>query len=451
VIKLKSNQEKMEFKVSSKVVSMLEGVCNEVTREVVSNLALEYKFDLEEAMKKMKISLKIVKKEEKTKKTKKEKSNIIMPFVGIVDDDLCYGVRLNHGLHTQCENGKKGENKYCSTCLKQSEKNASGKPNNGDIRDRLNCGLLEYRDPKGRQTETYGNVVARLNLDKEMCLREAERLKVKIPEEHWCVSEKKRGRPKKSVTEVSDTTSEKTEKKRGRPKKTKNVVSGVDDDLLAALKAADEETNSEISKKEAKERKAEMALMKQADKEAKQVEKAEKKTTAKKAKEAEKKAAKEAKEAEKKATKGTKAKKTEKKIVIAKDEEISQKQLSKVAEEEEHEDEEEEISQEEKPVIQVEESKVVDEEDDEEISQEEKPVIQVEESKVEDEDEDEETEEEDAVKFVFQGKTYLKTGDNLLYTEDALESSDPTPVGMWCEEKQKILPVDVMSDDEDDE
>jgi len=409
----------MELKVNARVLSLLEGVCKDVAREVISKLAKEYEFDCEEAMKKMDMNV-IVKTTKKEEKTKKEKSSIIMPYCGKVNEDLCYGIRLNHGLHTQCENKKKGKNEYCTTCEKQSEKNASGKPNNGDIRDREKCGILEYRDPKGRQTVSYGSVIAKLGLDKELCLREAERLGINIPEIHWEVIEKKRGRPKKSITEVSDTSSEKKEKKRGRPKKTKNVVSGVEDDLLAAIKAADNETNSEISKKEEKERKAELTAMKKAEKESKQFEKVTKqmeKKAVKEAKKAEKEAEKEAKKAEKKAEKeaekkAKKVKKTDKKIVMVA-EEVSQ----------------EEVSQEEHSPVEEKQTEKM--------------------SKIEEEEED--VEEEDAVKFVFEGKTYLKTGDNLLYTEDALESSDPTPIGLWDEESQKILPVDVMSDDEEDE
>jgi hypothetical protein len=433
----------MELKVNARVLSLLEGVCKDVAREVISKLAKEYEFDCEEAMKKMDMNV-IVKKTKKEEKTKKEKSSIIMPYCGKVNEDLCYGIRLNHGLHTQCENKKKGKNEYCTTCEKQSEKNASGKPNNGDIRDREKCGILEYRDPKGRQTVSYGSVIAKLGLDKELCLREAERLGINIPEIHWEVIEKKRGRPKKSITEVSDTSSEKKEKKRGRPKKTKNMVSGVEDDLLAAIKAADNETNSEISKKEAKERKAELTAMKKAEKESKQFEKVTKqiekkavKEAEKEAKKAEKKAEKEAKKAEKKAEKeaekkAKKVKKTDKKIVMV-EEEVSQEEHSPV----------EEVS----PVEEKQTEKMSNIEEEEEVEKEE----ETEEEAEEEEAEEEEAEEEDAVKFVFEGKTYLKTGDNLLYTEDALESSDPTPIGLWDEETQKILPVDVMSDDEEDE
>jgi hypothetical protein len=428
----------MEFKINSKVLSLLEEVCKDVAQEVVRKMAKEYEINCEEAMKKMEMSV-IVKTTKKEKKTKKEKSSIIMPYCGKVYEDLCKGIRLNHGLHTQCEN-KKGKNEYCTTCEKQSEKNASGKPNNGDIRDRLNSGILEYRDPKGRQTVSYGTVVAKLGLDKELCLREAERMGINIPEIHWEVIEKKRGRPKKSITEVSDTSSEKKEKKRGRPKKTKNVVSGVEDDLLAAIKAADNETNSEISKKEEKERKAELTAMKKAEKESKQFEKVTKqmeKKAEKEAKKAEKeakKAEKEAKKAEKEAEKkAKKVKKTEKKIVIVREEET-----------EEEETEEEETEEEETEAVKfVLEEKTEEEETEEEETEAVKFVLE--------EKTEEETEEEDAVKFVFEGKTYLKTEDNLLYTEDALESSDPTPIGLWDEETQKILPVDVMSDDEEDE
>jgi hypothetical protein len=417
--------DSMSYSMSERVMKVVGGVYEEGLRDAVEKLASIYKFDGEEAMKlfgeiKYVVGVKSVKEKSGGKKKKSEcVPSLPLPFCGVVDDEKCNGIRLNHGLHTQCPNEKEGLGEYCKTCQKHADKNASGKPNHGDIRDRLECGLLEYRDPKGRQTIPYGNVVAKLGLDKEACMREAEKFGMTIPEEHWQVMEKKRGRPKKSVTGVSDTSSEKSEpKRRGRPKKTKKVESAVGDDLLAQLKAADDDSNSDISgeeqmeqekseanaaKKAEKKRKAELKQMRTEEKESKSAEKA----AAKAAKEAEKKrkaeekaAAKAAKEAEKKRKEEEKAAAKAAKEAEKKRKEEEAAAASELGSESESEDEENEV---------------------------------------------------DAERFEFEGKTYFKTSDNLLYEEDAMGSDDPEPIGMWDEANNKIQPVEVMSDDEEED
>ena len=166
--------------MSERVMKVVGGVYEEGLRDAVYKLASHYKFDGEEAMKlsgeiKYVVGVKSVKEKSGGKKKSVCVPSLPLPFCGVVDESKCNGIRLNHGLHTQCQNEKEGLGEYCKTCQKHADKNASGKPNHGDIRDRLECGLLEFRDPKGRQTIPYGNVVAKLGLDKEACMREAEK------------------------------------------------------------------------------------------------------------------------------------------------------------------------------------------------------------------------------------------------------------------------------------
>jgi len=217
----------------------VEDVYKTVGSEVCRLLSEKYGFDVAEASAYLKLSSlkvgKVAKKEKKVaKKAKKEKPSMLLPFCGVVDEEVCYGIRLSHGLHTQCQNVRVGEMDYCKTCLKHAEKGASGKPTHGDIRDRLTCDLLEYRDPSGKQTLPYANVMGKLGVTREVVEEEAAKFGVEIPLCHWDKRETKRGRPKKAKEE-----GEKAPKKRGRPKKTKEVVSTVDDDLLAGLAAAE--------------------------------------------------------------------------------------------------------------------------------------------------------------------------------------------------------------------
>ena len=37
------------------------------------------------------------------KDTKASSSKIVMPWVGLVNNNNCRGLRINHGLYTQCE------------------------------------------------------------------------------------------------------------------------------------------------------------------------------------------------------------------------------------------------------------------------------------------------------------------------------------------------------------
>ena len=75
---------------------------------------------------------------QKIAKTAKPNSNI--PFCGEVVEDWCEAVRFNHGLHTQCPNGKIAEGVYCATCSKQAENSTTGQPPYGDIHTRAKFG-----------------------------------------------------------------------------------------------------------------------------------------------------------------------------------------------------------------------------------------------------------------------------------------------------------------------
>ena len=87
----------------------------------------------------------------------KTKPEMQLPFCGVVEPTWCMGIRYNHGLHTQCMKAPtNGE--YCATCFKSAKNSASGKPTYGNINDRLTGELLEFRDPKGKQTTCYANV-----------------------------------------------------------------------------------------------------------------------------------------------------------------------------------------------------------------------------------------------------------------------------------------------------
>ena len=160
----------------------------------------------------------------------------VLPWCGVVIEECCKGLKLNNGLHTQC-NRSRGSNDYCGSCVKLMEKNGGSLPY-GSVDDRLKCGILDYVDPKGKGTVPFANVMKKLNISKEEALKEAEKLGWTIPECHFEEKKGKRGRPKKD-TSAGDTASECSEgekKKRGRPKKNKEIVNNnAGEDLIASL------------------------------------------------------------------------------------------------------------------------------------------------------------------------------------------------------------------------
>lgn len=208
-------------------------------RQAVEMLSERYGFDAEEAMGAMKISRqqapeKKAKKEKKAPAPKKMKPSIPLPFCGKVFEDSCCGIRRNHSLFTQCLNSKTSESDYCKTCCSQASSNGTGKPNLGDIRDRLE----DSWEPKGAaKVVSYGNVMEKLGISKEEAQAVAQQFGVEIPETQFEVVKGKRGRPKKDTTaSSSDDEEAKPKRPRGRPKNSKKVVStSSGDDLIASL------------------------------------------------------------------------------------------------------------------------------------------------------------------------------------------------------------------------
>ena len=229
---------------------------------VIHALADKYGFDAKEAMTacqlseiKVKKSANRVKGEGKVRtkskgetKPKREVPAFPLPFCGSAVEGWCNGLRLNHGLHSQCTMESLKDGEYCKTCQNQCDKNASGKPTYGCVADRINCALLEYRDPKAnKQTLPFANVMSKLNITREAAEAEALKFGLTIPEEHFVERASRRGRPKKDAS-ASDTDSENGDsqpKKRGRPKKEKKVIaSSVGDDLIASLVASAKKSSS---------------------------------------------------------------------------------------------------------------------------------------------------------------------------------------------------------------
>ena len=109
-----------------------------------------------------------------------KKPSVNLPFCNVIVNKWCYGIKLNHGLYTQCTNKKNKNKDYCKTCMKQSNKNKNKLPNNGDITNRK-FGEI-YIAPNKKKEQSYSKIVKKQNIELKFALREAKKLGWTIPE-----------------------------------------------------------------------------------------------------------------------------------------------------------------------------------------------------------------------------------------------------------------------------
>ena len=393
----------------------------------------------------------------KVEKEKKIKM-ISLPFSkSCVKEELCGALEYNQGLFTQCPKKHLEDGIYCGSCQEETMQTDNGAPSCGTVEDRLSKGLMEFRDAKGRAPISYLNYLKKKNSSVEEARSLAEEKGETIDEEHF---EERRGRPKKASDESQVGKSE----KRGRPKKapvqvksattfdifTSSVASLVEHSTSSSSVVVEEvdrstssssvvvveecdhstssssdEDNASVTisenqvievkkvkrskeekeaKKQEKEAKYQEKLALEKEKEAKKLaaeqEKAAKKLAAEQEKEAKKQAAEQEKSAKKLAAEQEKAaKKSEKKPKKS-----SAKEETKSTE----------------PSNNASASSNAKKEEEEE-----RPKVQVEE-------------------FKFEGVTYWKSSENLLYNPTTQEC-----VGTWCISKNTILPPPEEDSDEE--
>lgn len=452
--------------VSKITMKNMESMARDMARQAIVECASVYGFSAEEAIERLctvaiQVSEKRSEKKAKMEKVSISKAAFVLPFSGVIREDCCQGIKPNRGLYTQCDKSCAKESMFCNACNKQASKNASGEPDYGTITKRTSA---EWRDAKGKEPVAYRKVMQKLKLTEEQVLAEVSRLGVAFDAEmHFAAEpakEEKRGRPKKSSSSDSESDGD---KKRGRPKKAIKVVEiAPTEDLFATLvedaKAAGEmkaemsdlsgsESDSESTSKKSPAEKEAAKAAKEAAKALKEQAKAEKeaakalKEQEKAAKEAEKEAAKAAKEQEK-AEKGAAkaAKEAEKEAAkAAKEQEKVAKEQEKVAKEQEKaaakaakEAEKALKPKESKPKA----SKKKTEEPVAEVKNLPELVAETE------EDEDEEEPTVAVEKFEFEGVTYLKSSNNVLY-----DVTSQDEIGVW-NETTKSIELCEESDDE---
>jgi hypothetical protein len=196
---------------------------------LVNELSEKYKFSMEEGMGYLEGSkMEMVKGKVKSKESKESKENkvkekeIPLPYMGMVKEEWCAGMRKTHGLYNQCRNEKvAGEgSEYCGRCEKESKITGTGEPRGGRI---------EKRDEVDEKKIThYSVVMKKLGLTKERVESEAAKYGWVVDESEFEKQKSKRGRKKnenEKETEKENEGKEKEKKQRGRPKKEKRVVS----------------------------------------------------------------------------------------------------------------------------------------------------------------------------------------------------------------------------------
>ena len=169
------------------------------------------------------------------------KGCVPLPWIGLVREGGCKGLKYNNGLFTQCELG--GEySGYCKKCKKYRDEN-NGVFRYGTVEDRMKKDFNGWEEKK---VVGYGNVLEKKGISREKAKEYAKEVGMVIPEEMFEVIKKKRGRPKKVSVEVVDTDEEKPKKKRGRPKKVSAEINPVD--LIANLVKEAEKVEEPVEK-----------------------------------------------------------------------------------------------------------------------------------------------------------------------------------------------------------
>jgi hypothetical protein len=213
----------MTFNMTNAMEKAIHGVVG----DAVKVLSEKYAFDFEEAMGVVGMPT-IVSKAKKTntaRTPKKDKCPIVLPYCGVVVDAWCKGIKPHHGTYSQCQNAKIGDTDYCRTCGDHASKLATGKPKNGDIRDRVGSedDMKVSINGKSKDCKTYETVMEKIKFNGELTWEVVQELvhkfvgaDVEIPEVQKTKTPKKRpGRPKSpkpsDESDASDASSVKTE------------------------------------------------------------------------------------------------------------------------------------------------------------------------------------------------------------------------------------------------
>lgn len=256
--------------VTDLTFKVIDNAIKEFACKCVRKLSNKYGFNVDEALDTLRLDKKVLarkemKKKEKTDKAPAKACPFPLPFVADkVNPDLCGGLSYTRGLFTQCTRKRTASAKYCKKCEEEAQTTVTGKPVCGTVTDRLQCGLYEYKDSRGRPARSYVELLKSLSIDvnkvREMCPY--------IPEEHFQerIVEKAPRKPRQQPAPKQsgdvfeplhgeeETEAEQQPKKRGRAKMSdeeKAAKKQARDAEKAAAKVAKEEvTNTKEKEKD---------------------------------------------------------------------------------------------------------------------------------------------------------------------------------------------------------
>jgi len=452
------------MEVTELLMKTLENAARKLAARCISEAASRHGFDADKEIQALGLeNLSVARKqmvrkavsEKKEKKPREPKKSVFpMPFFAEnVNSDGCQGLAYNRGLFTQCTKDRLETGDYCKGCQTETDKNPSGCPDCGNVSSRLDTGLYEFKDTKGRKPTSYVKLLKKLNITLEQVSEETGKQGKTIPLEHLVVAdlvvaEKKRaaatgrGRPKKvnavetdDMSVVSDLFSKlSVEKKQEQEQKENNEE--------VVLQEEEEEEEVLECESPVKTKKPKLSEDENAEK--------------KRALEAEREAKKLALEAEKEAKAALEAEKAEKKRALEAEKEAEKAEKKRVLEAEKAEKKRlQEVEKAEKKEAEKAERLAKREA---EKAQKKKPDKKVE--KVDDADETPppvepaplplpESVPKNTVKvsrIQIAGKSYLKTSNNLLYNPETKEE-----VGIWDPDTKTIKPLPEEEDEEEQE
>ena len=449
--------------MNSELLKVMSEMIGDLVSKAVRHCGEVHNFDAEEMLRSMNVWDVGVEKKDKKCLSFGVKSKMPMPFSGKVKENCCGGLRQNHGLYTQCETVVKDE-KYCKKCGEN--------PEYGTIEQRLEAGLMEFRDPKGKAPTHFTKVMKKLKISREEVEEEASKLNIIINDIHFeeeKVEKKEKGRPKKPKRRIEladDSTdlfaalvakaNEDSEDSGSSSEDEKlSIAENIIDSVLDKVSVIAENNEKEALKQAEKEKKeAEKEALKQAEKEKKEAEKEALKQAEKEKKEAEKEALKQAekekKEAEKEALKQAEKEKKEA---------LKQAEIQKKAEKE-AEKQKKEVEKAEKEALKLAEKQKKEEEKLKKESTQASKVVKSKKESVEPVAvvvaekkaskptvKEVEEQEEDVVKrFEFEGIKYLKSKKTgIIY------NMDQDVIGKWNEKTGKIDFEEAGSEEEEEE
>ena len=275
---------KASVEITELLVKTLENASKSLASRCIIEAASRHGFNAEEEIQLLgldNLSLickKMCKKAGGGVKVVENKLKFPIPFIKTqVDINGCQGLSYNRGLFTQCKRKRIPMDKYCDKCYKESKSSASGIPLCGSIEMRMETGLYEFKDPKGRNPTSYAKVLEKMEISREFVIEQTGKLNIVIPDEHFVivdVPKKKSGRPKKNAAIETSSTSSSTlpEKEVDLFAKLSEIVKNKD------IEPETEEIVVEEDKEKQKEpKKGEKESEKQAKKDAKEAEKQAKK------------------------------------------------------------------------------------------------------------------------------------------------------------------------------